>query len=189
MDLELDTIADQLARKDEAAFEQVFKQYYKNLHAYAYTILKDEDLAEEMVQQVFFKLWDRADTLSLSASLQAYLYKAVYHESLNHLKHLKVRSEHQMRIVHSLRQEPENAAQTLQGKEMESRIRKALNELPEQCRTIFQMSRFEELKYKEIAERLNISIKTVENQMGKALKLLRGSLSDLLLILFLFLNR
>lgn len=182
MELEKDTTASLLMRKDPAAFEQVFKQYYKNLHAYAFTMLKDNDQAEEMVQQVFFKLWDRSENLNLTGSIQAYLYKAVYHECLNYIKHQKVRSDHQLRVAYSLKNQSDNAAKKVISKELEARLRSALNELPEQCRTIFQMSRFEELKYKEIADRLNISIKTVENQMGKALKILRTNLADCLTI-------
>ncbi|OYW18032.1 MAG: hypothetical protein B7Z54_06925 [Sphingobacteriales bacterium 12-47-4] len=144
--------------------------------------MKDNDQAEEMVQQVFFNLWDRSENLNLTGSVQAYLYKAVYHECLNYIKHQKVRSDHQLRVAYSLKNQSDNAAKKVLTKELEVRLRSALNELPEQCRTIFQMSRFEELKYKEIADRLNISIKTVENQMGKALKILRTNLADCLTI-------
>ena len=122
MDLPDQQIASLLVKRDEAAFEQVFKTHYKNLYAYAFTILKNEDEAEETVQQVFFKFRD------------------------------------------------------------------ALNELPEQCRTVFQLSRFEDMKYKEIADKLDISVKTVENHMGKALKLLRIKLVDYLPFLFILLN-
>lgn len=187
MDLSHETITSLLIKKDEAAFEQVFKTHFKNLHAYAFTILKDNEMAEEMVQQVFFKLWDRAENLSFNSSIQAYLYKAVFHESLNYLKHQKVRSAHQMRIAYSMKTQGENASKKVLTKELEAKLRKALNELPEQCRTIFQMSRFEEMKYREIAEKLNISVKTVENQMGKALKILRNQLVDFLTLLIIFL--
>jgi len=189
MELDNETIASQLIKKDKAAFELVFKKYFKNLHAYAFTILKDDEMAEEMVQQVFFKLWERSENLSFNSSIQAYLYKAVYHESLNYLKHRKVRSAHQLHIAYSMNTQGEQASKKVITKELETRLRTALNALPEQCRTIFQMSRFEELKYREIADRLNLSVKTVENQMGKALKILRQELVDLLALLILFLIR
>lgn len=185
MELEQETIASRLMQKDELVFEQVFKQYYKNLHAYAFTMLKDPEMAEEMVQQVFFKLWDRAENLQLHSSIQAYLYKAVYHECLNQIKHQKVRTDHQLRVAYRLKNQSDQASKKIMTKELEGKIREALNELPEQCRTIFQLSRFEELKYKEIADRLNISVKTVENQMGKALKILRTNLADYLTLLFI----
>ena len=177
-----------LAKKDEAAFEQVFKTYFKNLHAYACTILKDEDEAEEMVQQVFFKLWDRAENLSFNGPIAAYLYRAIHNECLNYIKHQKVRSNHQLYVAHSMKNQSEHAQGRVLGKELEARYKKALEELPEQCRLIFQLSRFGDMKYREIADELNISIKTVENQMGKALKILRQKLVEFLPILVVLLN-
>lgn len=187
---ENDTVLiDLLAKRDEAAFEQVFKTYFKALHAYACTILKDEMAAEEMVQNVFMKLWERTETLNISGSVAAYLYRAVYHESLNHLKHLKVKSAYQLHVSYRMKDQTDNASKKLSLQELETRLHAAMSELPEQCRTIFQMSRFEELRYREIADRLGISIKTVENQMGKALKLLRLKLVDFLpLTLLILLN-
>ncbi|HEU4472356.1 MAG TPA: RNA polymerase sigma-70 factor [Flavisolibacter sp.] len=186
MELNETVLIDQLQRRDEAAFEQVFKTYYKNLHAYAFATLKDDILAEEMVQNVFCKLWERTENLSIQGSIAAYLYRAVHNESLNYLKHLKVRSEHQLFVSHRKENVSESGAKKLQAKELESQLRKAMNELPEQCRTIFQMSRFEELRYREIAERLNISVKTVENQIAKALKILRSRLADFLVLISFF---
>jgi RNA polymerase sigma-70 factor, ECF subfamily len=172
------TIA-RLAQKDELAFEQVFKTHFKSLHGYALAILKDESTAEEMVQNVFFKLWDRADAITITGSIAAYLYRAVHNESLNFIKHQKVKRSHQAHTLYQMRNEADIVTKT--GlKELEKQLHKAMNELPEQCRTIFQLSRFEELKYREIADQLDISVKTVENQMGKALRLLRVKLVDFL---------
>lgn len=181
-------IIHRLQNRDEAVFEQVFKSNYKNLHAYAITMLKDEMAAEEMVQNVFCKLWERAESLSLSGSVTAYLYRAVHNESLNFLKHLKVRSRHQMFVSHRNDEDPEHASRRIHVKELEDKISQALNDLPEQCRTIFQMSRFEQLRYREIADRLHISVKTVENQMGKALKIMRARLVDFMILVLLFMN-
>jgi RNA polymerase sigma-70 factor (ECF subfamily) len=178
-----------LGKRDEAAFEQVFKTHYKNLHAYAFTILKDEDEAEEMVQQVFFKLWERSEHLSFSGSIAAYLYRAVHNESLNFIKHQKVKAGHQMHVAYSMKNKSEQAQPKMIRKELENKFREALNELPEQCRTVFQLSRFEDMKYKEIADKLDISVKTVENHMGKALKLLRTKLVDFLPLLLILLSK
>ena len=188
MELENEAIGTLLAQRDETAFEQVFKTHFKRLHAYAFTILRDEVEAEEMVQQVFFKLWERNENLSLTGSVSAYLYRAVHNESLNYLKHQKVRSNHQLHVAYSMKNEVEHPAKKVMAGELEKKIHIALNELPEQCRTIFQMSRFDELKYREIADKLGISIKTVENQMGKALKLLREKLVDFLIFILLFIH-
>ena len=188
MEFKDEHIALRLIKRDEAVFEQVFKTHYKNLHAYALTMLKDDDEAEEMVQQVFFKLWERAEHLSFSGSIAAYLYRAVHNESLNFLKHQKVKSAHHMHVAYSMKNKSEQVHGKMMTKELEKKFREALSELPEQCRTVFQMSRFEEMKYKEIADKLEISIKTVENHMGKALKLLRTKLVDYLPFLLILLQ-
>ena len=188
MELENESIGTLLAQRDEAAFEQMFKTHFKRLHAYAFTILRDEIQAEEMVQQVFFKLWERNENLSLTGSISSYLYRAVHNESLNYIKHQKVRSNHQLNIAYSMKNEVEHPAKKIMAGELEKKIHTALNELPEQCRTIFQMSRFDELKYREIADNLGISIKTVESQMSKALRLLRVKLVDFLIFILLFIH-
>lgn len=188
MELQEHTLTAQLAKRDSSAFEEVFKTYFKNLHAYACTIVKDEADAEEAVQQVFFKLWERAEHLSFSGSVAAYLYRAVHNQCLNQLKHQKVKANHQLHVAYSMKNESVNGPAKMISKELEQKIREALNELPEQCRTVFQLSRFEEMKYREIADQLDISIKTVENQMGKALKQLRLKLVDFLTLLFLIIH-
>lgn len=168
------------AESGATVFENVFKSHFKSLHAYACTIVKDDVMAEEMVQNVFYKIWERKAHLSIQTSLTAYLYRAVYHESLNYIKHQKVKTAYQSYATVRMNEQTDNAEKKILLGELEGRLRTALQELPEQCRTIFQMSRFEELKYKEIADRLGLSIKTVENQMGKALKLMRLKLVDFL---------
>lgn len=172
---------------DEKTFELVFKEHFKNLHGYACAIVKDEDTGEEMVQQVFYRIWKDRSVLNVQTTLKAYLYRAVHNECLNHLKHDKVKAGYQMHAVHVMKREqgPSTDSKIAYG-ELQKKLQRAINELPEQCRTIFQLSRFEELKYKEIANLLGLSVKTVENQMGKALKLLRLKLVDFLpLILFI----
>jgi len=184
-----DTSGIQLVNADTSVvFEQVFKDNFKNLHSYATSIVKDESTGEEMVQNVFMKLWEKKDQIDIKQSIAAYLYKAVYYECLNYIKHSKVKAAYQ---VHATRTggEEENPADNATLKELQRQIDKALNDLPEQCRTIFQMSRYEELKYRMIADQLGISVKTVEGQMGKALRILRQKLADYLPILvILFVN-
>ncbi len=173
-----------------ALFEEVFKDHYKELHAYSCSIIKDSDDAEEIVQNVFFKLWEKKEKIATLNSIPAYLYRSVYNDSLNYIKHHKVRAEYKQHVLHTSSNDTtdDHAAQ----KDLEVRVHDAMNSLPEQCRTIFQLSRFEELKYREIADKLGISIKTVENQMGKALKIMRVKLADflpsLIVVLFNLLN-
>ncbi len=162
------------------AFEEVFKSHFKALYAYAYTILKEDIMAEEMVQKVFCKLWEKKDAIQIEQSLPAYLYRAVYNECLNHLKHENVKRTYQSYVMHTTTESVESAGKKVMLRELEHKIAEALKRLPEQCRTIFQLSRFEELKYREIADKLNLSVKTVENQMGKALKIMRTQLKEYL---------
>jgi RNA polymerase sigma-70 factor, ECF subfamily len=178
-----------LKERNEAIFKQVFKDNFKNLQAYAVTIVNDMQTAEEIVQQVFFKIWDRTDNLNIEASLAAYLYRAVYNESCNYLKHVKVKRAYQQHTIYTMHNmSTEKASKKVLTSELEKQISVALNELPEQCRTVFQLSRFESLKYQQIASKLNISIKTVEAHMGKALKLMRIKLVDYLPFLFILIN-
>ena len=172
-----------LGERNEQAFEKVFKSHFKNLLAYACTMLREEAAAEEVVQNVFYKIWERNEKLSISGSVTAYLYRAVHNESLNYIKHQKVVSIYQTQASNDMKVHTDTASRRVLLKELEAKLQHALNDLPEQCRIIFQMSRFEELKYREIAEKLDISVKTVENQMGKALKVLRIKLADYLVFI------
>ena len=175
---------------DEESFEAVFKTYFKALHAYASAILKESEAAEEIVQSVFLKLWEKRETLKINSSLKAYLYRAVYHDSLNHINHQKVKRKHWDHAHYEMTQgKPEQVGVQIKGQENElyERFQLALEKLPEKCRMVFNLSRFEELKYQEIADRLDISIKTVEAHMGKALKTLRVELAEFLPLLLMFL--
>nr|WP_199076469.1 RNA polymerase sigma-70 factor [Pedobacter sp. ASV19] len=171
---------------DKNAFETTFRKFYKKLRIYAYTFVKDNEDAEEIVQQVFCKIWERRDQLRLEGALQPLLYRSVYNESLSQLRHQKVKDTFQAYQTQHMEQRDLDVSHQLLAIELNQHIQRAIAELPEQCRTIFQMSRFEQLKYQQIADALNISIKTVENQMGKALKVLRIKLVEFLpLIIFL----
>ncbi len=161
------------------AIVTAFESYFKGLHGYAFVILRDQILAEEMVQEVFLHIWAKRERLEIHSSLKAYLYKCVYNECMDHLSHQKER------IVKPLEQEHQESGRdettiAASHKELETHLHRAIIELPKQCRIIFQMSRYEDLKYKEIADQLNISVKTVEAQIGKALKILRKKLSGFL---------
>lgn len=160
-------------------FEQLFKSHFKALYGYAFTILNDDVMAEEVVQNVFCRMWEKREQIAINQSAKAYLYRSVYNESLNYLKHQRVKASYQQHAARHA-DTAQSASAPIVHSELQQQLAKALNELPEQCRTIFQKSRFEELKYREIAEEMGLSVKTVENQMGKALKILRSKLIDFL---------
>ena len=171
-----------LKEGNKVAFENVFKTYFKSLHSYAFLIVKEDALAQEIVQHVFYKIWEKKDKLHIQNSLKAYLYKSVYHECMYEMKRKKYKAEYQAHILYHEKNaiNKDNASAKLEHKELEKKLQKALSELPEQCLAIFHLSRFEGLKYNQIALQLGLSVKTVENQMGKALKRLRRSLVDFL---------
>lgn len=181
-------MTDTLTIYDDRAFEQLFKSHYKALHSYASVMLRDEDTAEEIVQSMFLKFWEKRSLLNIQTSIKAYLYKCVHNDSLNYLKHQTIKTKYQNYAVQSMNDHHEPASSRVELTELELRLHQALKELPEQCRTIFQMSRFEELKYREIADRLGLSVKTIENQMGKALKILRIKLADFITVIALLVS-
>lgn len=174
---------------DDAAFEKLFKAHFKALHAYASIMLHHDSHAEEIVQNMFLKLWEKRDNLSIQVSLKAYLYKCVYNDCLNYLNHKKTELKFLNHAAYTMKDQAGRTSEKLEMDELQGRLKEALNDLPEQCRTIFQMSRFEELKYREIADQLGLSVKTIENQMGKALKILRLKLVDFLPAIFLIFYR
>ena len=173
----------------EAEFETLFKAHFRELHAYAYSLVNDWDNAEELVQGLFLKLWERNDWAGIHTSVKSYLYKSVYHESLNLFRREKVHLRYQALTVSTMDVQTGDAAEKLNLGEVEIHLAKALNKLPEKCRAVFHLSRFEELKYQQIADQLNISIKTVETQMVKALKILRKEMAEFLpAVLFILVN-
>lgn len=157
-------------RDDQLAFEALFKANYAPLVVYARRFLSDQDAAEDIVQAVFVKLWERRHELKIANPL-AYLMRAVHNRCLNELK----MSRHHLSLDSTLpvfNEEEEPAP----DEELITTVQDVIGRLPEQRQRIFRMSRFEGLKYREIAVVLGLSIKTIEAQMGKALEFLREHL-------------
>ncbi|MEQ1747681.1 MAG: RNA polymerase sigma-70 factor [Saprospiraceae bacterium] len=176
------TQTDALRHGDEAAFEAIFRQWYEPLCGYAARLMDgDLDGAEDLVQQVFVRLWEQRQRLNIAWSLKSYLYKTVHNAALNRLRAAKTHSKYL--DFNAAQLEKEQTLPEYPARELARRLQKALEKLPPQCRHVFELSRFEDLKYREIADQLGISIKTVETQMGKALRLLRVQLADYLVSL------
>ncbi|SUI97743.1 RNA polymerase sigma factor sigV [Sphingobacterium spiritivorum] len=166
----------------EHKFEMIFREHFKDLHRYAFRFLEDSAIAEEVVQQVFMRLWERDWETDIHTSLKAYLYRAVYHESLNTLKREQLKRRYQ---EYQLLHEKDTEYMDQGDSELKKQLHQALLQLPEKSRAVFEMSRFQDLKYKEIADLLNLSIKTVEGHMSKALRHLRIHLVDYLTFLII----
>jgi RNA polymerase sigma-70 factor (ECF subfamily) len=170
----------------KAHFENLFFEAYADLCAYAKLFVNDLDEAEEIVQDIFVKFWENRSEIEILASSRAYLFKAVRNSCLNFIKHRKIEDSYKQQNQ-AIRDEGIFAVdEELAGSELEQKIRIAIDKLPPERKKIFIMCRFEGLRYKEIADKTGISVKTVENQMGKAMKFLKEELSDYIpLIAFL----
>ena len=166
-----------LRRGEISAFVDIYTAYYDALLNYADRLLNDMEAARDVVQQVYYKMWENRDTLNISLSVKAYLFKSVYHGSLNTLAHQKNIQKYEREQLtdfyfSTVIQSPE-AEEALWKSDIEQAIQEAIAILPEKCREVFVLSKIEGLKNREIAEKLNISEKTVERHMSIALSKLR----------------
>lgn len=169
-------------------FEQLFTTWYSQLCSYANGFLNDLDASEEIVQEVMIKIWTNRETLEINTSIRSYLFRAVRNGCLNVLKQINIREEYK-----SFREREDSSLQRSHEEEvmiseLEKKIRRAIDQLPLERRKVFIMSRYDGLTYRQIADKLGISVKTVESQMGKALKFLREELTDYLPFLLLLFN-
>lgn len=164
-----------IRKNDEKAFEKLFHGYYGNLCLYASSILHDDISAEEIVQDFFVKLWEKRQQLVIDTSVKNYLFRSVKNLCLNLIQHSKTKLRHAQTILSDAKNN-----QTIEDNFIEinlaEKIEESIQSLPEKRREIFRLSREEGLKYREISERLEISIKTVEAQMSLAIKTLREKL-------------
>jgi RNA polymerase sigma-70 factor, ECF subfamily len=164
---------------DIREFERVFVKYYEPLCRYAYKILDDMDTAEDLVQEFFYQFWKNRETFSLRLSLNAYLYRSIRNNAFRHLEHLAIRKKYAEQVLNEFHDAmPAYWQADLEMNELGRAINNILQKMPERCSRIFRMNRFEGKKYREIAEILSISVKTVEADMGKALQMFRESLKD-----------
>lgn len=164
----------------EAEFNELFNLYYEELCRIVMPVVKDADVAEDVVQDVFVKMWTRRDELVVNTTFKAYLYKAVVFRALDHLRKQKnaQKASDELKIVYP---QSHNDVETgIEEKELTQAINIGMDKMSENMRMIFQLSRFSGLKNREIAQQLDISIKTVESNMGKALKLMHEHLKPFL---------
>ena len=171
---------------DRKGFEELFKSFFPSLCMFAQKYVPDQDTAKEVVHNVFLNLWEKREKVDMSTPLKSYLFTSVYNRCLNSIRDQKKFDRDETVFERLDSNDFIDATDRLEEQELEQRIFDALQSLPEKCREVFTLNRFEGLKYAEIAEKHGISVKTVETQMSKALKILREKLSDYLTIIILF---
>lgn len=168
---------------NKKVFDDIFNAYYAPLCRYCTRLVIDPDIAEEIVQDLFCKIWVKRSELEIETSLKAYLYRAVLNHSINHLNHLKTEDKYRRYVGFQVKGGLDHPHERLEEKDLQRILSLAILQMPEKRRVIFEMSRQEDMKYSEIAEKLNISVKTVESQISKALEFLRKVLLDVFGIL------
>jgi RNA polymerase sigma-70 factor (ECF subfamily) len=170
-------LADRLRAGQPEAFEEVFRANFPRLADYARGLVGSQDAAEDVVQEVFVALWTHRDRVNTPENMVAYLYRSVRNRGLNFLRHQRLVSDFQARKAAEGGTDSPPADQGAEESELAVAIRTAIEALPPRTREVFRLSRDQGLTYPEIAEALEISIKTVETLMGRALKTLRQRLA------------
>ncbi|SDF40091.1 RNA polymerase sigma-70 factor, ECF subfamily [Mucilaginibacter pineti] len=173
-------LIDRLKADDETAISAIYKKYWQLLYVSAYNVLKDRQACEDMIQELFIKLWKNRAAIEISVSLKAYLYASIRYEVYRQMRSGPVRSD----IFDDLPQRLQTPAdyENIEYKELIAQVSSVVGTLPQKCREVYQLSRDECLTHKQIALRLNISTKTVENHLTKALRQLRTSLGSFFLL-------
>jgi len=166
-----------LKEGDERAFQFLFRKYYSMMCCFANKYLNDSELAEETVQDMFVKIWEKRETLNIETSVKHYFFRSVRNHCLNQIQHEKIKKQYANMVLETTHQENDPDRYYLEVGLIQ-RIDKCIDSLPPKRKEIFRLSREQGMKYKEIADTLNISVKTVEAQMGLALKHLRYELRD-----------
>lgn len=171
-------ILERLKKNDEGAITWLFSTYFASLAVVAHRVVQDQDAAKDIVQDVFVRLWTHRDKLQITTSLQSYLRRSVVNASIDHKRRFYEKNKEALEHHGEWSDNSPSVDSELREKDIKQQINNAISTLPERCRLIFVLSRYEELTYAQIAARLDISVKTVENQMTKALKMLRKKLRD-----------
>ncbi|MFC1492335.1 RNA polymerase sigma factor [candidate division KSB1 bacterium] len=171
-----------IRKNDSRVFEKLVGKYFEPLYRFAWRYVKDQQNAEDIVQDVFLKTWLNRKNLDPSLSISPYLYRAVRNNSLNFLRGEK-NNLYNIDEINITGFSAKNPEEEFIEKDRNQAINSAIEELPEKCRIIFLMKKHDGLSYSEIADILNISQKTVENQIGRAFKILRRNLTEILALL------
>ncbi len=180
-DIDESWLIDRIREGMEFAFEHVFRCYYKRLCLFAQKYVSDSQTAESIVLLVFERLWEKREEITISQSLSSYLFRSVYNECLNHLNsfsHRQKPTEDIYQYLSDHRAHESSFLSQFYADELDEKIKQCIKGLPRKCREIFYLSRYKGLSHEEIARKLNLSVRTVENHIGNALKKLRKMLKE-----------
>lgn len=169
-----------LKKGDEKAYEFLFKNYYEQLVLFAVKYIHDLDKAKELVQDLFVTFYEKRAQIEIATSIKSYLYNATKNKCINDINSVKTKAKHEEYIKLTTNNKENNIEQTIYKNEMETALMGAIDNLPARCKMVFRMNRLEGLTNPEIAEKLQISKRTVETQISKALKILRSELKPYL---------
>lgn len=178
-----ETLISKLSAGDYSAFSSIFTTYYKDLVVFALRYTHDFSNAEEIVQDTFVKLWEDRKSVNIQKSLKSFLLKSVQNRCIDWLRHDKTRQDHYRFIIESSVPYDHDTENYILYSELHREVEKAIELLPERISEAFMMNRYQGLKYHEIAGMLNVSVRTVEVRIGKALSLLRNYLKEYIIII------
>lgn len=188
-----DQLLTRIKNNDKKAFEDIFRMYFPLLHEYAIFYVGSLQMAEDIVQDVFVKLWHTRKKISIYSTLKGYLFRIVHNRCIQYLRHCKIEQQHQVLQQAKLEEANvmnrlffESGLSKLYESEIEALVKNALNELPERTREIYDLSRRQYLTNKEIAKKINLTEKSVEYHISRALESLRKHLKDFLPFLIIF---
>lgn len=179
-------LTERIKQSDEVAFQLVFKLYHVQLCHFAGTYVKHLDIADEIVQETFIKVWEVRSILDPHQSLKAFLYRCVHNNCVNYIKKVKVSSrlsedyiremKYRMQILEQ--NDSDDLFEKMAEDKLESAVQKAIDELPQQCREIFLLCRFKGLSYQQTADKLSISVNTVKTQLSRAMQKIRSAMEQ-----------
>lgn len=175
-------IVEGIQKQDEKAYELLFNTYYKKLCAYSFGVVKDMVVAEEIVQDFIYKLWENPSYIQTHDKLRPYMFRSVYNNSLQQLKS-RARFDENSEVIFSMQESYEKSEHQVEMDELYDALERSLNSLPPKTREIFTLNREDDLSYKEIAIKVNLSVKSVEYHISKAMKLIEFGIRNFITIL------
>jgi RNA polymerase sigma-70 factor, ECF subfamily len=179
-------LINRLREGEESAYEMLFNEYYKVLTVFAKRYLNDLEKAKEVVQDLFVSIYEKREKLDINSSLKSYLFRSTHNRCINLINAQKVRDRYAEYATYANASSENNLEQEVNKTELEHALYKAIGDLPPRCRSIFKMNRFDGLSNGEIADKLNLSKRTVETQISKALKILRMKMEPYMTIFIMF---